>query len=75
MLDYDRMDYLSYRNSMKAEGKAEGKVEGANEQANATAEKMLKRSKPLSEIVDFSGLTETAVKDLAEKLKIKVVVE
>ena len=60
------MDWLSYGNSMKAEG--------VNLQANTTAEKMLRKNMPLSEIMDFGGLTETAVKKLAEQLKLKVVV-
>ena len=51
---------------------AEGRGEGATQQANTTAEKMLKRNKPLSEIVDFSGLTEAAVRALAGKIKLTV---
>ena len=61
---YDQMDWLSYGSQQREEG--------ANQQAATTAEKMLRKNKPLSEIVDFSGLTEAAVRTLAEKLKLTV---
>ena len=52
----------------RKEGKKEGKKEGAKENKIATAEKMILRDKPLSEIIEFSGLTEKKIRRLAKKL-------
>ena len=44
-------------------------IEEGREEANiVTAEKMILKNKPLAEIIEFSGLTEKAIRQLAKKL-------
>ena len=45
----------------KAEGHAEGLSEGEHNKACEIALKMLAKNKPLEEIVDFTGLTESEI--------------
>ena len=53
----------------------EGKIEGAEENKIATAKKMIIRDKPLGEIVEFSGLTEKRIRQLAKKLAKEIVLQ
>ena len=55
------------------EGKKEGKKEGKVEANIATAEKMILKNKPLVEIIEFSGLTEKKIRQLAKKLSKEIV--
>ena len=47
--------------------------EGKEEKAVETAEKMILRNKPLSEIIEFSGLPEKDICRLAKKLSEEIV--
>jgi len=47
--------------------------EGEQKRAVETAEKMILRAKPLSEIIEFSGLTEKKIRQLAKKLSKEIV--
>ena len=49
-------------------GRKEGRKEGAQESKIATAKKMILKNKPLAEIIEFSGLTEKKIRQLAKKL-------
>ena len=55
-------------NKGKVEGIREGKKEGKVEANIETAEKMILKDKPLAEIIEFSGLTEKKIRQLAKKL-------
>ena len=61
--------------TIRKEGIAEGKIEGTEENKIATAEKMIIRDKPLWEIVEFSGLTERKIRQLAKKLSKDIVLQ
>lgn len=51
-----------------AEGKKEGLVEGADAKAREMAKKMLAKNKPLEEIVEFTGLSESDVLSMKTEL-------
>ena len=58
-LDYDQMDWLSYRNGMKAEG--------SDTRAKEIASRQIKRgTNTLAEIAEDTGLTLKEVEKLAE---------
>ena len=59
--------------TLKEKGKIEGRKEGAEESKIATAEKMILKDKPLAEIIEFSGLTEKKIRQLAKKLSKEIV--
>ena len=45
----------------RAEGRAEGRTEGADAKAREMAGKMLIKDKPIEEIIEFTGLTESDI--------------
>ena len=45
----------------REEGRAEGRAEGADAKAREMAKKMLIKDKPIEEIVEFTGLTESDI--------------
>ena len=49
----------------RVEGEKIGRVEGSKQQAENTARRMLAKNRPLTEIVEFTGLSEEQVKKLA----------
>lgn len=49
----------------RVEGEKIGRVEGSKQQAEDTARRMLAKNKPLTKIVEFTGLSEEQVKKLA----------
>jgi hypothetical protein len=49
------------------------KKEAKTEMANEVAEKMILKDKPLAEIIEFSGLTEKKIKEIANKLSKEIV--
>ena len=48
----------------RAEGRAAGLAEGERKKARETALKMLAKNKPLEEIIEFTGLTESEIQAL-----------
>ena len=48
----------------RAEGRAAGLAEGERKKARETALKMLAKNKPLEEIIEFTGLTESEIQSL-----------
>ncbi|SHL48337.1 conserved hypothetical protein (putative transposase or invertase), partial [Fibrobacter sp. UWH4] len=45
----------------REEGRAEGRAEGADAKAREMAKKMLEKNKPIEEIIEFTGLTESDI--------------
>ena len=45
----------------REEGRAEGRTEGADAKAREMAKKMLIKDKPIEEIIEFTGLTESDI--------------
>ena len=52
----------------RVEGEKIGREEGSKQQAEDTARRMLAKNKPLTEIVEFTGLSEEQVKKLAASM-------
>jgi predicted transposase/invertase (TIGR01784 family) len=57
MLKLSEQVLLEEREEGRVEGRMEGRVEGRMEEARAIAKNMLKRNRPISEIVEDTGLT------------------
>ena len=57
-----------------AEGHAAGLAEGEAKKSRETALKMLRKQKPLSEIMEFASLTEEDIRKLAKENGLEVVV-
>ena len=52
----------------KQEGKKEGKLEGKLEERKAVATEMIKNGEPLAKILQYSKLTEAAIRKLAKSM-------
>lgn len=66
VLTEEQLDHLAWlkvnaENKLRAEGRAEGITEGANCKARETAAKMLAKDKPVDEIAEFTGLSESEI--------------
>ena len=57
-----------------AEGHAAGLAEGEAKKSRETALKMLRKQKPLSEIMEFASLTEEDIRKLAKENGLEIVV-
>ena len=62
-----RRDMASRMNGAKLEGKKEGILEGKREQSIEIAKKLLKRDRPIEEIIEDTGLTREEIKSVTIK--------
>ena len=58
----------------EAKGLAAGEAKGETKKSKETAIKMLRKNKPLSEIMEFSGLSKEDIVSLANENGLEVVV-
>ena len=65
---FERREKLIARDS-REEGLEIGRRQGRTEGKSQVAEKMLKANKPFEEIIEFTGLSEDALKELAGDLR------
>ncbi|MCQ2064201.1 MAG: hypothetical protein MJY99_12785 [Fibrobacter sp.] len=67
-MDFVRPNYKTVGDALREQEEAAKKAareEGSKQQAENTARRMLAKNKPLTEIVEFTGLSEEQVKKLA----------
>jgi predicted transposase/invertase (TIGR01784 family) len=64
MLKLSEEVLLEEREEGRMEGRVEGRTEGSEEKARAIAKNMLKRNRPIDEIVEDTGLTREEILSL-----------
>ena len=62
------MDYNTDMSVSREEGREEGRTAGREEMATGMALSMLRDSKPIDEIIKYTGLTEEQIQELAKTI-------